>query len=93
MVSFAGMSLANLSAVPVEAYSLYSFETNSVASTSSSLSLTLGNGLGQFLLDDVTVVGSAAPEPSAWILVLFGFAAFVSVRLLSARRSKHAERE
>ena len=32
--------------------------------------MTLGNDLGEFLLDDVTVV--AAPEPSTWTLALAG---------------------
>jgi hypothetical protein len=34
---------------------------------STTLSFTLGNDLGEFLLDDVSVV---VPEPSAWTLML-----------------------
>lgn len=64
-----GITLANLTAIPVEAYTDYS-ATVSVPDPSSVLSLTLGNDLGQFLLDDVSVV--ATPEPSAWELALAG---------------------
>jgi hypothetical protein len=54
--------------VPAEGYTKYTF--SGVATGSASvLSLTFGNDLGEFLLDDVTV---AAPEPAAWSLVAGG---------------------
>jgi uncharacterized membrane protein YfcA len=45
-----------------------------VAATSAStvLNLTLGNDLGEFLLDDVSVVPAPTPEPSTWTLALAG---------------------
>jgi hypothetical protein len=67
--SFAGVSLESLTAVGVEGYTKYSYA--GVASTSSSvLSLTLGNDLGEFLLDDVSV--TLAPEPSTWMMAFGG---------------------
>jgi hypothetical protein len=47
------------------------------------LSFTLGNGLGEFLLDDVTV--TTTPEPAAWTLVLAGVLACIFGRKLIAR--------
>jgi hypothetical protein len=52
--------------VPVQGYTKYTYQTVATSS-STTLSFTLGNGLGEFLLDDVSVV---APEPSAWTLML-----------------------
>jgi len=65
--SFDGFSLANLIAVPVQGYTEY-FASVTVPDSSSVLSLSLGNDLGEFLLDDLSVV--ATPEPSSWILAL-----------------------
>jgi hypothetical protein len=64
--SFAGDTLADLTGISAQGYTLY---TDQVAATSASttLSFTFGNDLGEFLLDDVSVV---APEPSAWTLML-----------------------
>lgn len=63
--TFGATTLVSLKAVPVEGYTLYSY---SVAATSAStvLNLTLGNDLGEFLLDDVSVVPAPTPEPSTW---------------------------
>jgi hypothetical protein len=69
LASFGGDSLVNLSAIPVEGYTEYSFVVDATSS-SSVLSLTFGNGLGEFLVDDVSV--TAVPEPSAWTLMLVG---------------------
>lgn len=70
-VSFDGNVLASLSDIGVEGYTRYSF-TGVTSDKSTDLSLTLGNGLGEFLLDDATVVYS--PEPSTWTMLLSGAA-------------------
>jgi hypothetical protein len=64
-----GITLASLTDVPVDAYTEYS-DTVVVTDANAALALTLGNDLGEFLLDDVSVV--ATPEPSAWKLALGG---------------------
>jgi hypothetical protein len=81
--SFGGVALANLTAVPVQGYTFYSTHVE-VASTSSVLNLTLGNDLGEFLLDDVDV---SAPEPSGWMLTLAGVLAWVLFRRYTRRRA------
>ena len=80
--SFGGVSLVNLTAVPVEGYTYYSYSTVA-ASSSSVLSLRLGNDLGEFLVDDVSVI--LTPEPSAWTLLLAG-AISIGVFRLTHRR-------
>ena len=65
--SFGTVSLTSLTAVPVEGYTYYSYLATA-ASSSSALNLTLGNDLGEFLLDDVSV--ALTPEPSAWMLLI-----------------------
>jgi hypothetical protein len=83
--SFAGVLLDNLTAVPVEGYTKYSF-TGTATSSSSVLSLKLGDDLGEFLLDDVTVTQNTSvpstPEPPAWTLMLTGI---IGIGLLSRR--------
>jgi hypothetical protein len=74
--SFGGVVLDNLTGVPVEGYTEFSFLTTATSS-SSVLSLTVGDDLGEFLLDDVSVVKEASgttttPEPAAWMLMLTG---------------------
>jgi hypothetical protein len=82
-VSFGPATLVSLTAVPVEGYTYYSSPATATSS-STTLSLTLGNDLGEFLLDDVTV--SAVPEPAAWTLALGGVAlAFILHRIRLAR--------
>jgi hypothetical protein len=83
VVSFGGVTLSTLNAVPVEGYTLYSF-TTIATSTSSALSLTLGNTPGQFLLDDISV--SAVPEPISWVLMLSMMAGCVIVRKFRSRK-------
>ncbi|MGD0737934.1 MAG: PEP-CTERM sorting domain-containing protein, partial [Terracidiphilus sp.] len=67
----------------------YTKYTYTVAATSSSsvLDITLGDGLGEFLLDDVSVVKDTSapvvPEPPAWTLMLTGI---MGIGLLSRRR-------
>ena len=70
-VSFGGTTLATLTNVGVEGYTLYSY-TGTATSGSSVLSLKLGDDIGEFLLDDVTVTQNAAavPNPSnAWLML------------------------
>jgi hypothetical protein len=84
--SFGGTSLTSLTAVPVEGYTQYTF-AGRAATASTVLSFTLGNDLGEFLLDDINV--SPAPEPGTWLLLLStgGLSAFWPRRIgLSARR-------
>jgi hypothetical protein len=67
LAKFGSVTLDNLSDVGVQGYTEYSF--NTVATSSSSLlSLSFGNDIGEFLVDDISVV--ASPEPSAWALML-----------------------
>jgi len=65
-VTFGGNTLLNTTNVPQEGYTKYTFQT-AATSNSTVLSIKLGNDLGEFLLDDVSVV---VPEPSAWTLML-----------------------
>jgi hypothetical protein len=64
-----GITLEDVTDVAAEGYTEYS-DTVDVTDSSSALDITLGNDLGEFLLDDVSVV--ATPEPSAWTLSLGG---------------------
>jgi hypothetical protein len=67
--SFGGTSLTSLTAVPVEGYTRYSFLATA-ATASTVLSFTVGNDLGEFLLDDVVVSVAPTPEPGTWFLLL-----------------------
>jgi len=73
IASFGGTTLIDATDVPVQGYTEYSY-TLDATSASSQLSLTLGDGLGYFLLDDVSVTSNTAPtpEPSTWMLLLTG---------------------
>jgi hypothetical protein len=64
----------------------YSFLAKATGSTSD-LSFTLGNDVGEFLLDDVSA--QFVPEPSAWLLLLTGGA----LCALVARRSSLSVRK
>jgi hypothetical protein len=81
--SFGGVTMTSLTAVPVQGYTLYSYQAVA-ASSSSVLSLTLGNDLGEFLLDDVSV---STPEPSGWMLTLAGVLAWLLCRRYMPRRA------
>jgi hypothetical protein len=76
IASFGGTTLEDLTAMPVQEYTYYSFSAIAT-STSSVLSFTLGNDLGFFLLDDMNV---STPEPAAWILMLGGCMTLIFVR-------------
>ncbi len=79
-VMFGGTTLTNQSNVGVEGYTEYSFLATAT-SGSTALSLTLGNGLGEFLLDDVSVT---VPEPSSIAGVGIGLFAM----MFAARRRR-----
>ena len=68
--SFGGVSLVSLTAMPAQGYTEYSY-TVTATSSSSALDLTFGNGLGEYLVDDISVV-QAVPEPPAWTMMLAG---------------------
>jgi len=72
-VSFGGTTLGTLLNVGVENYTLYTF-TGIATGASSVLSLKLGDDIGEFLLDDVTVTQNtlAVPNPANALLLLSG---------------------
>jgi hypothetical protein len=71
-VTFGSTTLIDALGTPVQSYTEYSYAVTPASPTSATtaLSITLGNGLGEWLLDDVSVV--VTPEPSAWTLALGG---------------------
>jgi hypothetical protein len=71
-VTFGSTTLVDVTGTPVQGYTEYSYAVTpgSPTSATTALSITLGNGLGEWLLDDVSVV--VTPEPSAWTLALGG---------------------
>ena len=79
--SFGGDTLVSESAMAVQGYTYYSFSVDAT-SPSSTLSLTLGNDLGEYLLDDVSVI--ATPEPSSWMLAAAGVLACMFLRRRTA---------
>ena len=84
--SFGSASLLSQTNVPIESYTKYTF-TEVASSASTSLSFTLGNDLGEFLVDDVsvTVTSAAVPEPAAWSLITAAaFLLFLTGRKFSA---------
>jgi len=64
---FNGVSLFSQTNIGMEGYKQYTFAGYAAAS-STVLSITLGNSLGEFLLDDVSV--TLAPEPSTRLLAV-----------------------
>jgi hypothetical protein len=71
--SFGASSLVSLTAMPVQGYTAYSFSATATGA-STGLDFVLGNDLGEYLLDDVTVVdttSAATPEPATWVLMAF----------------------
>jgi hypothetical protein len=87
-VTFGGTTLTDVSNVAVEGYTEYSFLANAT-SNSTALSLTLGNGLGEFLLDDVSVKANVTvPEPSSIAAVGIGLFAM----LFAAQRRRAIKR-
>jgi len=84
-VLFDGVSLYSQTDVPVEGYTKYSFYGTSV-SGATTLSLTLGNSLGEFLLDDVSVTLNPLPEPSTWALAIGGALLLAGMTLFRRNR-------
>ena len=80
-VSFGGTPFITDTAIANQGYTLYSFTTPD-SSPSAELDITLGNDLGEFVLDDVSVVST--PEPAAWFLLVTAGALCV----LAAKRSR-----
>ena len=66
-VAFAGTKLTSLAALPVQGYTKYTFLAITEA-TSTPLSFSFGDDLGQLLLDDVVVTDLGTPEPGTWLL-------------------------
>jgi hypothetical protein len=65
--AFGTDTLASLTAIPVQGYTMY---TLTAATGSTDLSFELGNDLGEFLLDDVQVTDVTTPEPATLLLLL-----------------------
>jgi PEP-CTERM motif len=79
--AFGGVTLVDDSDVAVEGYTKYTYDVDAT-SGSSTLDLTFGNGLGEFLLDDVSVVDTTpvvTPEPGSLLLFCTGLLALVGV--------------
>jgi hypothetical protein len=70
-VTLDGVSVFNNTDVPVGGYMLYT-QTVKVTDPSSVFDIALGNDLGYFLLDDVSVILVPTPEPAAWKLAFSG---------------------
>jgi hypothetical protein len=89
-VSFGGSVLGVLTNVPMEGYTQVTYAFTAT-SASSLLSLSFGDDIGEFLLDDVRVTAVAAPvpEPSSTALVGAGLIALG----FTQRRRRAAGRE
>ncbi len=85
-VAFGGTTLINTTDVGVEPYAMYSF-TATATGSSTLLGITLGNDLGEFLVDDVSVQAEV-PEPSALLLLLTALLACGRQMLWRAGRMK-----
>ena len=88
-VSFGGSLLDVLTNVPVEGYSHVTYSVTA-SSAASLLSLTFGNDIGEFILDDVSVTAVAAPVPEPSSTALLG-AGLLALGGFSRARRRAAE--
>jgi hypothetical protein len=87
-VSFGGTTLTDLTGIPQQGYTLYSFASEATSS-STVLSLAIGNSAGESLVDDVSV--TATPEPSQVLLVSVGLLCFLyRKRITMTPPSRHS---
>ena len=79
VVKFGGTTVLSLTDVPVEGYTQISF-TGLATTASTVFSISLGNDIGEFLLDDVAVT---TPEPASMALIAAGL---LGLGLVARRR-------
>jgi hypothetical protein len=89
--SFGGTSLTSQTGLAVQPYTLYTFSATATKA-STILSFTLGNDLGEFLLDDVvvsttTTATTGSPEPGTWLL-LVSASGLLAILAARSRRSE-----
>lgn len=87
--SFGATTLIGPSEIPVEDYTEYTY-IETASSSSTDLSFTLGNDLGFFLLDDVSVtpmISAPIPEPSTLLLAGTGLLGLMGLGLRRKRRA------
>jgi len=81
-VTFGGMTIEDLTDVDVQGYTFYSGLVT-ITGSSAALNITGGNDIGEFLLDDVSVM--QVPEPSSLSLMLLGVG---MIGLISLKKSR-----
>jgi hypothetical protein len=77
LVAFGGTLLDFEIGIPVEGYTRYSWDVNAT-STSTTVGITLGNDIGETLIDDAVV--ARTPEPATWGMLLLGGLVLVLAR-------------
>jgi hypothetical protein len=74
LLTFGGTTLTALTNVPAEGYTLFT-TVGTATGASTQLSLTLGNDIGEFLIDDISVISTQTPEPATGLMILTAGAA------------------